>query len=101
MLCNQKKTKMETKVKRVNGFDRMSLSAKFPSGASLKFSVGRSGEKLELAFSNDSAELKIQSKIVSKWLDFKEGEKNEDRFNRLEALCKKCKSGKEFMTHIQ
>jgi len=92
---------METKVKRVNGFDRMSLSAKFPSGASLKFSVGRSGERLELAFSNDSAELKIQSKIISKWLDFQKGETNQDRFDRLESLCRKCKSGKEFMSHIK
>ena len=92
---------METKVKRTNGFDRMSLTAKFPSGASLKFSVGRSGDRLELAFSNDSAELKRQMKAVSEWIDFQKGEKNQDRFDRLEALCKKCKSGAEFMSHIK
>ena len=92
---------METKVKRTNGFDRLSLTAKFPSGASLKFSVGRSGDRLELAFSNNRAELQKQSKLVADWLDFQDGEKNQDRFDRLEALCKKCKSGAEFMSHIK
>jgi hypothetical protein len=92
---------MDAKVKKTNGFDRMSLTAKFPSGASLKFSVGRSGDRLELAFSNDSVELKKQMKIVSKWLDFQGDEKNQDRFDRLEALCMKCKSGAEFMANIK
>ena len=40
-------------VKKSIGFDNMRLSAKLPSGASLKFSIGRSGERLEMAFSND------------------------------------------------
>jgi len=92
---------METKVKRTNGFDRLSLTAKFPSGASLKFSVGRSGDRLELAFSNDSAQLSKQAKAVAEWMDFRDGEKNQDRFDRLEDLCKKCKSGAEFMSHIK
>ena len=92
---------METKVKRINGFDNMSLTAKFPSGASLRFSVGRTGDRLQLAFSNDLKELKRQSRVVADWMDFREGEKNVDRFDRLEALCKKCKSGAEFMSHIE
>lgn len=92
---------METKVKRTNGFDRLSLTAKFPSGASLKFSVGRSGDRLELAFSNDPSHLSRQAKIVAEWMDFREGETNQDRFDRLESLCKKCKTGAEFMSHIR
>ncbi len=88
---------MEAKIKKSIGFDRMSISAKFPSGANFRFSIGRSGEKLELAFSNDPAELKEQSRIFVNWIKFREGEKNEDRFNRLEGLCKKCKSGKELI----
>lgn len=88
---------MEAKIKKSIGFDRMSISAKFPSGANFKFSIGRSGERLELAFSNDSAELKEQSKIFVNWMKFRDGEKNEDRFNRLEELCKKCRSGKELI----
>lgn len=88
---------MEAKIKKTIGFDRMSISAKFPSGANFRFLIGRSGEKLELAFSNDSAELKEQSKIFVNWMKFRTGEKNEDRFNRLEELCKKCKSGKELI----
>ena len=92
---------MEAQVRKNIGFDRMSINAKFPSGASLKYSIGRSGEKLELAFSNDSAELKKQIKIVSKWLELRKGETNKNVFDRLETLCKKCNSGKEFMSYIK
>ncbi len=88
---------MEAKIKKSIGFDRMSISAKFPSGANFRFFIGRSGEKLEIAFSNDPQELKEQSKIFINWMKFREGEKNEERFNRLEELCKKCKSGKELI----
>lgn len=89
---------MEAKIKKTIGFDRMSISVKFPSGANFRFSIGRSGEKLEIAFSNDPKELKEQSKIFQNWMKFLEGEKNEDRFNRLENICKKCKSGKELIS---
>ena len=88
---------MEVKIKKSIGFDRMSISAKFPSGANFRYFIGRSGEKLELAFSNDSAELKEQSKIFASWIKLRTGETNIDVFNRLEELCKKCKSGKELI----
>lgn len=88
---------MEVKIKKTIGFDRMSISAKFPSGANFKYSIGRSGERLELAFSNDNSELKEQTKIFMNWMKYRDGEKNADRFNRLEELCKKCKSGKELI----
>lgn len=85
------------KIKKSVGFDRMSISAKFPSGANFRFFIGRSGEKLELAFSNDEKELNEQMKIFTAWMKYREGETNVERFNRLEELCKKCKSGKELI----
>jgi hypothetical protein len=88
---------MEAKIKKTIGFDRMSISAKFPSGANFKFSIGRSGERLELAFSNNDSELKEQIRIFMNWMKFRDGEKNADRFDRLEELCKKCQSGKELI----
>ena len=76
----------------------MWISAKFPSGAYYKFRVDRNGEKLELAFSNDTRELKEQTKIFGQYLKFRQGETNEERFNRLEELTKKCKSGKQLIS---
>jgi hypothetical protein len=46
---------MEVKINKSIGFDRMSITAKFPSGANFRYFIGRSGEKLETAFSNDPA----------------------------------------------
>ena len=95
---------METQTAKITkkiGFDRMAISAKFPSGASLKFSIGRSGETLDLRFSNDRSELKKQSKIMSKWLDFKKGEKtNAERFDRIESFLAPFKSGAQVMAAI-
>jgi hypothetical protein len=87
----------ETKIKKSIGFDQMSISAKFPSGANFRFFIGRSGEKLTLAFSNDTKELDAQCKIFADWMKLRKGETNIDRFNRLEALCKRCSSGKELI----
>lgn len=88
---------MNVKIKKSIGFDRMSISAKFPSGANFRFFIGRSGEKLELAFSSDEKELNEQMKVFVSWIKLRKGETNIDRFNRLEELCKKCKSGKELI----
>jgi hypothetical protein len=88
---------MEAKINKSIGFDRMSIIAKFPSGANFRYFIGRSGEKLEVAFSNDSKELKEQVKIFSNWVKPRKGETNLDVFNRLEELCKRCKSGKELI----
>jgi hypothetical protein len=88
------------KVNKKIGFDRMSISAKFESGADLRFSISRNGERLTIAFSNDINELKRQSDIVEAWLKLRTGEKNIDRFNRLEEVCKNCKSGAEFIAAI-
>ena len=75
----------------------MWITAKFPSGANYKFKVDRRGEKLEIAFSNDTAELAKQSRVFLKWIQLRKGETNEERFNRLEKLTKECKSGKELI----
>jgi hypothetical protein len=89
------------KVHKKMGHDVMKIEFFFPSGASLKFRIGRSGETLEVAFSNDQATLKEQTKKIQKWLDFQEGEKtNQDRFDRLEKIGKQASSGAEFMTLI-
>jgi hypothetical protein len=90
----------ETKIKKKIGFDRMSMQISFPSGASLDYRIGRSGEKLAIAFSNDDAELKRQMKITSNWLKLRKGENNQQCFDRLEAAARKCKSGKEFINLI-
>jgi hypothetical protein len=90
-----------TVVKKSIGFDRMSITGKFPSGASLRFFIGRSGEKLEISFSNDEAELKKQSDILMKWLKYRDDEDNVQRFERLEKLMKECKSGSELIEKIK
>lgn len=87
----------ETKIKKIVKHDNMSLSAHFPSGASLRFAIGRSGDKLDLNFSNDPKILKEQGKILIKWLDYREKENNEQRFARLEKICMLAKSGAEFI----
>lgn len=84
----------ETFVSKKVNHDSMWISAKFPSGASYKFRVDRDGERLEVAFSNDTKELNIQIKIFNKWMKLKPKETNADRFDRLERLTKQCTSGK-------
>lgn len=80
-------------IKKNIGFDRMSITGKFPSGAFFKFAVGRSGETLDLRFSNDRKVLKEQVNIFSKFMNLNEDENNTERFERLENLCKGLKSG--------
>lgn len=98
---------MTTEVKKKLNHDSMWISAKFPSGASYKFRIDRNGEKLEMAFSNDDNEAKVQIKIFNNWLKFRPKETHADRFDRLERLTKQCSSGKmliklmevEYATH--
>ena len=95
-----KKSITVTTVHKSIGHDRMKIEIFFPSGASLKFRIGRSGETLEIAFSNDSQTLKTQSAQVRKWLEQRKEETNQDRFDRLEKTARQAKSGIEFMTLI-
>jgi hypothetical protein len=90
-----------TKVSKRLSHDSMSLSAKMPSGASLKFSIGRNGEKLELAFSNDTKVLQAQMSVVKKWIDYREKETNISRFDRLEKILVESKSGSEVISKME
>ena len=81
--------------------DSLSISGKFKSGANFKFKIGRNGETLSLAFSNDTNELKEQTKIFFEYLKFRGDETNLDRINRLEKLCDGCSSGKELINKMQ
>lgn len=87
----------EVKIVKRSTFHKMSLSAKFPSGAQLKFSICNEpfDECLELRFSNDEKVLREQMKIMKKFLEPKSNENNEQRFSRLEALIIGCRSGSE------
>jgi hypothetical protein len=87
-----------TKIKKSIKHDRMSIECRFESGASMRFSVGRTGETLHLAFSNDPAVLKGQMQEMLKWLDFRPGETNAQRFDRIEALMTAAKSGAQAMS---
>ncbi len=90
----------ETVVTQKVNHDSMTLTAKFPSGASLKWRIGRGGEHLEVAFSNDTKTLREQTAKINKWLQYRPNENNQMRFDRLEALLKGCKSGAEVIAKI-
>jgi hypothetical protein len=92
---------MDSKIKKSYSHDRMRIQINFFTGASLSFNVSRSGETLNVAFSNDRVELKKQSTQIEQWLKLRKGETNQDRFDRLENVAKKAKSGKEFMELIK
>jgi len=89
------------KVSKRIGYDSMSISGKMPSGASLKWSINRNGERLEVAFSNDTKVLKYQVEVVNKWIEYRNGESNQSRFDRMETLLKSCNSGSEVITKMQ
>jgi len=84
--------------------DKMSLTAKFPTGGTLHFSVGRGGERLEVAFSNNDAELKEQTETVKEFVKFRYKEVNQGRFDRLESLLNAqggCKSGRGVVARMR
>jgi len=91
------------KIRKNYKHDSMSISVKLPSGASLKFSVDRDGDDLELAFSNDRKELKRQAKVAEKYLDFNGLENNLERFERFEKFLKSrdWKSGREMIAAME
>jgi hypothetical protein len=92
---------MNKSVKKSIGYDRLSLSAKLPSGASLKFSINRGSERLAMAFSNDSKIAGEQLKAMSSWLKFRdEDETNIQRIERLESVLKMSNSGAEVIANL-
>ena len=68
---------VKTIIKKKISYDIMTIQAKLPSGASLKFSINRSGERLEVAFSNNTIVLKEQTDAIQNWLKLRKGENNE------------------------
>lgn len=95
-----KKIPASTKVSKRIGHDSMTISAKFPSGATLSFSINRSGEKLALAFSNDQKVLQEQTKVMSKWLEPHKNETHQQRFDRLESVLRASASGAEVISKV-
>jgi hypothetical protein len=90
----------EIKVNRRISHDSMSISVKLHTGASLKFSINRLGEKLELAFSNDAEILRNQMSSMKNWLELRKGENNLQRFDRLENLMRNSTSGSHAIAQL-
>jgi len=76
------------------------MTIKLPSGGSLKWIINRSGERMEIAFSNDPAVLKRQCKIVKDYTDSLKGT-HKERFDQLEELAKMCQSGANLCDNMQ
>lgn len=91
----------ETKIKKRYGFDNMRLDANLPSGATLSYRAGRTGTKLELAFSNDDATLKQQMKTMSAWLEWRKDENFQMVFDRLEKVLRASKTGAEVINNLK
>jgi hypothetical protein len=81
--------------------DKMQIDGRFPSGAKFSFLVTRTGERLDVAFSNDSKELKEQTLIFNQWIKLRKEETNAERFARLEAFSCTCSSGKELIEKMK
>jgi hypothetical protein len=92
---------METQIQKKVNHDSMWLKATLPSGGYFKFTVNRSGEKLEMAFSPDNAIAKRQSRVFMDYMKLRKGETNQDRFNRLEELAKISYSGANLLNRMQ
>lgn len=88
---------IETQIKKKFNHDSMWINVNFPSGGNFKFTVNRYKETLELAFSNDDPEQKIQMYIFKKWMKTNHTTSWGELFNKLEDLSKTCKSGKELI----
>ena len=87
------------KIKKRINHDSMWISCLFPSGGNFRYTITRYSKKLELAFSNDSGECKIQAKILQDWLEAQDMSYG-DLFNKLEGLCASCNTGQELITKI-
>jgi hypothetical protein len=82
--------------------DSMSLSVKFETGGSFSYRVGRSGERLEVCFSNDDNTLMGETNSFKCWTNLYEN--NGERFEALESLLKAqggCKSGKQVISRMR
>ena len=90
----KRKVPTETIVKFRETYDSLSLTIKYPSGATFKYKINRSGEDLEMAFSNNPTELKQQLSETRAWINTLTGT-NFERIKHIEAILGKAKSGRE------
>jgi len=79
-------------IRRSNGYDRLALNAKFPSGGIFKFSITRSGENLTLGGSSDPELAQQQQRTVYDWLKERQGETHRLRLDRVAAMLQDCQS---------
>lgn len=92
---------MGTKLSKRIGHDSMSISGKMLSGALVKLTIGRNGEKLEVAFGNDEAVAKRQLAELKEWLKNRKNETNQERFDRLEKVLLASDNSTEFMNNLK
>lgn len=81
-----------TQVKFTNGHDRMAIVAKFPNGEQFKFSVSRSGERMATAQAPGVHLSDEQVISLDDMTQFRAGETNLVRFERIKATCERVTS---------
>lgn len=79
-------------IKRRNGYDRLAIDAKFPSGGLFKFSITRSGDNLTLGGSSEPELAQQQQRTVAEWLKERQGESHGQRIDRVAAILADCLS---------
>lgn len=92
---------MATKISKRVGYDSMTISGKMMSGASVKLTINRNGERLESALSNDPDVAGKQLATLTSWLKLRKGESNEDRFDRLEKVLNLSENSTEFINNLK
>jgi hypothetical protein len=85
-------------VKKKINHDSMWISCTFPSGGWFKYRITRYSKELEVAFSNNTEELKTQRKVFYEWLNVNSITSYGDMFEKLQDLCLVCNTGKELIT---
>lgn len=81
------------KVKLTVTHDRMAVVAKFENGDEYKASVTRTGDRFSLAQLPETPTVtKAEVEKLKKLFAFKEGEKNQQRFDRIAAACEAANS---------
>lgn len=90
-----------TKITKKYGFDRMTITGVLQSGANVKFSVGRTGERLTAGLSNDMKVAKVQMQQLSDWVRLRENETNQDRFDRIEMVLLKSNSSIDLINNLK
>ncbi|MCK9576363.1 MAG: hypothetical protein WC979_00420 [Candidatus Pacearchaeota archaeon] len=92
---------MTTKINKKIGHDSMSISGVMQSGANVKFTINRGGEKIVAGLSNDIKIAKVQLLTLQTWLKLRDGENNAQRFDRLENVLKISNNSKEFIENLK